>query len=236
MRPATRSRFPGSRTLPFLVATIALALVATFVLAATGSAFAVTPGQPLTTGFPRTGIWWPETWKQPMADISRYDYVLLGAWQYEFASQIKARHADAIVLGSGNACEPSAVEVAAIPTDWFLTQVGSTLSAAVDGTTRTFTVAASTNGTLVLFKAGDTVVVGQELAKVTAVSGRVLTVTRGKAGTGFGGHEPAAHAVGTRVAALVPFWGDGGVADPTAYCPRVNVGNGPRDLGRVERT
>nr|HID14432.1 hypothetical protein [Anaerolineae bacterium] len=35
-------------------------------------------GQPLTLPFPRLGMWWPDPWEQPITDIARYDWVILG--------------------------------------------------------------------------------------------------------------------------------------------------------------
>ena len=35
-------------------------------------------GQPLTISFPRLGMWWPDPWEQPITDIARYDWVILG--------------------------------------------------------------------------------------------------------------------------------------------------------------
>ncbi len=41
-------------------------------------------GQPLTISFPRLGMWWPDPWEQPITDIARYDWVILGDWSSRF--------------------------------------------------------------------------------------------------------------------------------------------------------
>jgi len=34
--------------------------------------------------FPRLGMWWPDPYEQPLDEIARYDFVILGDWAAEF--------------------------------------------------------------------------------------------------------------------------------------------------------
>ena len=168
---------------------------------------------PVPTGFPRTGIWWPDTAKQPLADIARYDYVVLGDWQYAFAPRIKALHSDCIVLGSTGACEPGFADLGPIPAKWLLTEVGTRLSSPVDATSATLQL----RETVGLFHVGDAVVLGDEVAKVRAVGDGTVTLDRGA-------YKPAAaHPAGTRVAAALSFWPGNAIADLTTSCPHATV-------------
>jgi hypothetical protein len=188
----------------------------------------------LTIPFPRLGMWWPDTWEQPLADIARYDWVIFGDWDRENVPQIKALNPDLLALNSTNACElsydpaPDAPswdneDVLAIPPQWFLTQVGTTLTVDVDATTTTFPVAAvtTTDGTTVypLFVVSDTVLVEGESVLVEGIDAqaRTLTVRRGYV-------RPAApHAAGTRVAAHVTFWPQSWVLNLSTLCPPATV-------------
>ncbi len=171
--------------------------------------------QPLTLSFPRLGMWWPDPWAQPLADIARYDWVILGPWAAEFIAPLKERNPDIFLLASTNACElgyqpdpndPENTEIQAIPPEWFLTQVGSVLTADVNATTTTFPVAAltATGGGNVydLFVPGDAVLIEGETVLVEAVDAatHTLTVRRGYA------RPAAAHTAGTRLAAHIAFW------------------------------
>jgi len=169
---------------------------------------------PLTIAYPRLGMWWPDPWKQSLNDIARYDYVLLADDQEQFIAPLRARNPDILLLNSTNACELSYdwpgssdyTEILKIPYEWFLTQVGSTLTSAVNETGTTFHVADLTvsDGTTTypLFVVGDTVLIESESVVVTAVnkSAKTLIVERGFV-------RPAAtHDSGTRIAAHITFW------------------------------
>ncbi len=174
-------------------------------------AFAWTAGQPLTIPYPRLGMWWPNTWEQSLDDIARYDYLLLFDDQGESINQIRARNSDIIILNSTNACELSYdwpdsadyAEIQKIPAQWFLTQVGSTLTQAVNTTTTSLRVAdlTATDGTK-LFVVGDTVLIDGESVLVQAIDENTknLTVERGFV------RPAAAHDGGTRLAAHITFW------------------------------
>jgi hypothetical protein len=106
-------------------------------------------GQPLTIPFPRLGMWWPDPWTQPITDIARYDWVILGDWEHEFITPLKTINPGILLLNSTNACEVtfdpdhdpdhwSNSKAGLIPSEWYLTQVGSVLAADVDTTTTKF--------------------------------------------------------------------------------------------------
>jgi hypothetical protein len=178
------------------------------------SAFAWTPGKQLTISYPRLGMWWPDPWEQSLDDIARYDYVLLSDEQEDFIAPLKARNPDILQLNSTNACELSYdwpdstdyAEILKIPPEWFLTQVGSTLTQAVDATATTFHVASITvtDGTTSypLFVSGDTALIDGESVVVEAVNkaAKTLTVQRGFV------RPASSHPAGTRIAAHITFW------------------------------
>jgi hypothetical protein len=191
-------------------------------------------GQPLTLPFPRLGMWWPNPWEQPIADIARYNWVILGDWAAEFVAPLRSLNPDIMLLNSTNACElgfnpdPNAepwenAEVLAIPSAWFLTQIGSELTADVDATDTTFHVAAVTTTDSVevyeLFVPEDTVLIEGESIYVEAVdpAARTLTVRRGYV-------RPAApHSAGTRLAAHVTFWPNSWLLNLSTLCPTATV-------------
>ncbi len=178
------------------------------------SATAWTPGQPLTLPFPRLGMWWPDTETQSLDDIARYDYVLLVNDQQNAIGPLKARNPDIILLNSTNACELSYewpgsddyTEILKMPPQWFLTQVGSTLTQAVNASIKTFHVAEMTvsdgSTTYPLFIIGDTVLIDGESVLVEAIdtAAKTLTVQRGFV------RPASSHPAGTRLAAHITFW------------------------------
>lgn len=190
--------------------------------------------QPLTIPFPRLGMWWPDPWEQPITDIARYDWVILGDYASEFITPLKTLNPDIMLLNSTNACElsynpdPDAEAwenraVRAIPPAWFLTQVGSQLTADADAPATTFHVAAvtATDGISVyeLFVVSDTVLVEGESVYVEAVdpAAKTLTVRRGYV-------RPAApHPVGARVTAHVTFWPNSWLLNLSTLCPTATV-------------
>ncbi len=191
-------------------------------------------GNPFTMGFPRLGMWWPNPWEQPLTDIARYDWVILSRWETEFITDIKQINPSILLLNSTNACElsynadPNAdpednAEVLRIPPEWFLTQVGTTLTQDVDATTTLFHVAAVTvsDGVEVyeLFVPGDTALIEGESVYVEAVDAeaRTLTVRRGYV-------RPASpHTAGTRVAAHIAFWPGTWMLNLSTMCPTATV-------------
>jgi len=190
-------------------------------------------GRPFSLPFPRVGIWWPDTWGQSASRIARYDYVVLGPWDRENLSRLRRKNPDLIALVSTNACElsydaddPDGAEngvVRSVPGAWFLTQVGSRLSTAVDTEATTLRVDAvgldAGEEPLELFVPGDAVLIGEEVAFVRSVdvSRRRLTVVRGYV------RPAAAHPAGERVAALISFWPGTWMMDLSTGCPSATL-------------
>lgn len=218
------------RILPLLLLTIVLACANTSAAAPTAVTTSSVPPavelsptssshilHPSSLNFPRLGMWWPDPWQQALEDIARYDWVILGPWAAEFIAPLQALNPDILLLTSTNACElaynpaPDAppednAEVLAIPPQWFLTQVGATLTASVNATQTTLPVSAVTASdgmnTYELFVPGDTILIDGESALVEAVdaANRLLSVQRGYV------RPASAHPAGTRVAAHISFW------------------------------
>ncbi len=169
----------------------------------------VTPGQPFTMAFPRLGMWWPDPENQSLDDIARYDWITLFDYQAEYVDPIKQHNPDILILDSTNACElgyPDDPELREMPAEWFLTQVGSTLTQDVNETETIFHVAAVTvtdgTATYDLFVRDDAAVIEGESVKILGVNkaAKTLAVQRGY-------YRPASsHAAGTRIAAHISFW------------------------------
>ena len=159
-------------------------------------------------GFPRLGMWWPDPEVQNTSDIARYDFITLHDYWAGYLEELNDLNPQQIVLNSTNACELSYTDsnIGDIPAEWFLTQVGSTLSADIDATTtqiRVEEVLVFDGGSPVsLFEPGDTVLLEGESLRVLDVNpaGKVLTVERGHI------RPASAHAAGTRIAAHISFW------------------------------
>ncbi len=175
----------------------------------TAASGGITPGQPFTMPFPRLGMWWPDPEEQSLDDIARYDWITLFDDQDEYVDPIKQRNPDILILNSTNACELSYEwdpEVREMPAEWFLTQVGTTLTQDVDDSETIFHVAAVTvtdgTETYDLFVKDDTAVIEGESVKILGVnqSAKTLAVQRGF------GRPAAAHAAGVRIAAHISFW------------------------------
>jgi len=200
------------------------------------NANALVADQPLGFGFPRLAMQWPDPTSQPLADIARYDYVLL---QPRYSSQVpalRALNSEAILLTSSNVCEVT-VDLRATPSDalnenflripneWILTQLGSTLTSPVNSTDVTFHVADASR-----FRQGDIVVIEHEIVKVVSVESASLTVERGL----LPQRSPAdAHGSGVRLASAVVFWPGSIVLDLSENCPSVTVDSavGPETWG-----
>ena len=185
-----------------------------------------------TADFPRLGMWWPNPWEQSLDDIARYSWVTLDDDAASFIPSLKTRNPNLLALNSTNACEldfdPAAspaenAHVANIPAEWFLTQVGTTLTADVNATDTLFHVAnmsvSDGETDYPLFVVGDAVVIEGESARVTAVdeSAKTLTVQRGYI------RPAAAHTAGTRIAAHITFWPDSWVLNLSTMSPTAVV-------------
>ncbi len=180
--------------------------------------------------FPRLGMWWPNPWEQPLSDIARYDWVILGN-EPSFIDPLKAINPNLLLLNSTNACEldfdptdpASRAYMSSIPAEWFLTQVGTMLRTAVNATQTVLPVQALTVSDGVtsydLFVAGDAAVIGGESVYVQAVDKVNLTITvqRGYV------RQASAHAAGTRIAAHVSFWPQSWVMNLSTLSPKATV-------------
>ena len=198
-----------------------------------------TPAPTYQPPFPRLGMWWPDPSTQPLEIIARYDWVILGDWSTDYIDPIRALNPNILLLNSTNACElsfdpddPAAnTALQNIPSQWFLTQVGSTLSADVSAAQTTLPLETVSihdgDKELELFAPGDTVLLEGESALVKSVdkTNRTLTVQRGYV------RPAAAHKAGARIAAHISFWPNSwllnlstlsptGVADPAVGAER----------------
>lgn len=184
--------------------------------------------------FPRLGMWWPDTKTQSLADIARYDWVIFGEWDQDVVPAFKAINPNMLALTSTNACELSFnpevdaepwenEDVLKIPPEWFLTQVGATLTSPVNATTTIFNVSqvSVSAGTeqYDLFIAGDTALIGGESVYIEAVDvqHKRLSVRRGYV------RPASAHAAGTRIAAHITFWPNSWVLNLSTLCPTATV-------------
>jgi hypothetical protein len=164
--------------------------------------------------FPRLGMWWPDGWHQPLPDIARYDWVILGNWQTQFIDQLRGINPNIVLLTSTDACElhydpndlTSNQDLLKIPYQWFLTQVGTSLNADVDSVQTSLPVKALTadNGEKVidLFVPGDTALIDNESVYIQEVDKfkNMLTVQRGYV------RPASSHKAGTRIAAHISTW------------------------------
>ncbi len=180
-----------------------------------------------TNNYPRLGMWWPNPWEQPLTDIARYDWVILSDYEKEFVTPLKTINPQLTLLNATNACELSwnaDEETASIPAQWFLTQVGTTLTQAVDATSTTLHIAEtrvdSGEENLALFEVGDTALIDGESVRITAVneSAKTLTVERGFV------RPASAHDAGTRIAAHITFWPESWVLNLSEMAPRAQIG------------
>lgn len=191
-------------------------------------------GQPLNLAYPRLGMWWPNTWEQPIADVARYDWVIYGDWNKENLPAIKTLNPKQLMLNSTNACElsfnadPGAEpweneDVLVIPPEWFLTQVGANLTQPVDAVTTTLHVsaiiAADGEEILDLFISGDTALIDGESVYIDAVDegAKTLTVQRGYVRPASG------HPVGVRIAAHIAFWPNSWLLNVSTLSPTAVV-------------
>lgn len=227
-------RAAGRRVRRPAIAAVLLVLVLAAAAVSSSPAAAWTAGEELTLDFPRLGMWWPDTQRQSLDRIARYDWVILGPWDEDALPGLRRRNPDIILLNSTNACElgfstdPDAEpweneELARVPARWLLTQVGADLAQAVSASATTLYVSrvtASAGGrTYPLFVAGDCAVIDGELVAVRAVDAgaKTLRVRRGVV-------WPAApHAAGARAAATISFWPQSLLLDQSTYCPAVTV-------------
>jgi len=183
--------------------------------------------------FPRLGLWWPSTETQTPEELARYDWIALQPYNVEAAYRIKKINPKIILLTSTNACElsydpdnPQAEEnmlLRKIPSEWFLTQVGSRLRKNIDAVTTTIPVEevklTTNEGELNLFLPGDTIVVNNEsmIVKEVHEKERTLSVMRGFI-------RPASpHDAGDRVASHISFWPNTWVLNLSTLSPKAKI-------------
>jgi len=170
----------------------------------------------MAASFPRLGVLWPNS-TEVNSSLARYDYVVLGSYEQARIPYLKAGNPGILVLTTDNACEVAHGDLGSYPAQWLLTQVGSTLTASIDATSKTIPVGTTSSSGKKLFVAGDLVVIGSEVAYVEAVGTAAITVRRGA-------YRPAAaHTAGTRIAATLMYWPGTAVMDMSTYCPKVTL-------------
>jgi hypothetical protein len=196
--------------------------------------------QPLSLDFPRLGMWFPNLRNQSIAEIARYNWLAMGDSLRELIQPLRDINPGIMLLNSTNGCdlgfnpETSAEpweneEVRKIPPQWFLTQVGSVLTVAVNDTETQFRVAAvtATSGAEVfdLFVPQEAVLIEGETVWVETVDkvAKTLTVRRGYV------RPASSHDAGTRLAAHITFWPRSWLLNLSALCPKAvaNVTVGP---------
>jgi hypothetical protein len=176
--------------------------------------------------FPRLATWWPDTDTQSTADLARCDWIALQNYDAPHIAALRAANPGIVVLGSTSARElnynfddynnPVNVALRSVSTDWFLTQVGSTLTANITASATSIPVADVTK-----FAVGEMVLVGNELMHIEAIGTSSLTVmARGPI------NPPAPHAAGTRIASVVSNWPGSITMDVSTNCPKRDVGYG----------
>ncbi len=173
--------------------------------------------------FPRLGMWWPNLSEQPLENVIRYDWMILGQWQTDFLGSLNEANPKMKLLIATNASEvqfnPNDLNVNAyiqtIPSEWFLTQVGSNIRENIDATQTTIPVSAIKAGDIDLFVAGDTAVIEGESVYIENVDASTLTLTVRR-----GYIRPAsAHTSGTRIAAHISFWPNSWVLNLSVLSP-----------------
>ncbi len=179
---------------------------------------------PVGPPYPRLGIWWPNLYEQSLEKVARYDWVILGNWQKDFLDPLSELNPQMRLLIDTNASEvnfnpqdPSVnAYLQAIPPEWYLTQVGTTLSMAVDDSQTTFPVNSVRFGDIDLFVAGDTALIDGESVYIESVDAIALTLTVRR-----GYIRPAsAHPAGTRIAAHISFWPNSWLLNVSTLSPK----------------
>jgi hypothetical protein len=221
--PTTGTRTSQPRPTSWWAVPVLLALVSLAVLCARPQ---VAQAAVTSPAFPRLAVWWPDADTQPIADLAKCDWIALQNGDASHIGALRAANPNIIVLGDTNARElnyvlgnynsPYNAELRSASTDWMLTQVGSTLTVPITASATTIPVADVTK-----FAVGQMVLVDHELMSVTGVNASSLTVlARGPV------DPSAAHAAGSRIAAVVSNWPGTITFDLSTNCPKRDVGDG----------
>jgi len=184
------------------------------------------------SGYPKLGMWWPDTWKQSAEDIARYDFTGFSPWEnIEVLRKIKKINPLQYHLMSISVTETpweqweeNSSLMEKIPDVWFLTQQGSVLSRPLNISDKKIHLEKikNKNGEH-LFKKGDTICCGKESMRVLGVNinKKELTVERGFV------RRAEKHNRGDRIAAHITSWPKTWVMNLSIECPEYDAGRGP---------
>lgn len=194
---------------------------------------------PVKDGYPHLAMWWPDTWRQPLDELKRYDWIGFGEWDNILAIEsLKTLNQDQKHFMDYSITETSwddwesqseVLEVMEkIPSEWFLTQRGTLLAQPLDANQTTiFVVAAADGQGDALFEIDDIIACEYESMKIIGIDTQLntLTVERGFV------RKAASHPVGVRIAPQITFWPKTWVMNMSSLCPKVDIGdgNGPQD-------
>jgi hypothetical protein len=198
---------------------------------------AISESSPLNEkGYPRLAMWWPDTWKQPVDDLKRYDWIGFGQWDnISTIEQLKIANPDqkhfmdySITETSWSSWENNKIIMQKIPSEWFLTQRGTLLAEPLDrNQTKVFIEEMFAENGKTLFAIDDIITCGFESMKVTGIDeqNKTLTVERGFV------RAANTHQKGTRIAPQITFWPGSWVMNMSSLCPKVDIndGNGPQN-------
>jgi len=179
-------------------------------------------------GYPRLAMWWPDSHRQSVADLARYDLIAWGTWEKEETLvELKRRVPAQVHLVSISLTETSFDSwksrgelMRQIPAEWFLTQCGSRLREPVDAAQTQIPVESiAGQGGKPLFAVGDRLACEYETMRVVGVDAatRTLQVERGDV------RPASAHVAGVRIAAHITFWPGTWVMNLSTVCPRVTA-------------
>ncbi len=188
-----------------------------------------------TSGFPRLAMWWPDTWEQPLNDLKRYDWIGFGSWDNistinklaEINPHQKHFMDFSITETSWSSWQNDISGMEIIPSEWFLTQMGTRLAESVDRTqTSILLEEVLDNSEAPLFEIGDNLTCEFETMKILSIDiqNKRLGVQRGFI------REANPHEAGIRIAPHITFWPETWVMNMSSFCPEIDVndGNGPQ--------
>jgi len=169
-------------------------------------------------------MWWPDLNEQPLEKVTRYDWVILGQWQTDFLESLGEMNPHTRLLISTSASEvgfsPNDPNVnkylQAIPPEWYLTQLGTSLREDINESQTSIPVTAVKLGNIDLFLAGDAALIDGESVYVENVDETTMTLTVRR-----GYIRPAtSHAKGTRIAAHISLWPNSWLLNVSTLSPQ----------------
>lgn len=187
-------------------------------------------------GYPKLAMWWPDTRKQSPEELKRYDWIGFGAWDdFSAIENLKTINPDqkhfmdySITETSWSDWQNNTEVMKMIPSEWFLTQLGTLLALPMDADQNKVFVEDLLDGQgNALFEIDDEITCEYETMKVTDINLQENTVTVER---GFV-REAASHSKGVRIAPQITFWPKTWVMNMSSMCPKVDVGdgNGPQN-------